>query len=245
MIREKRRRRARRKKLLIAFLVFLLLAAVAALVVVKLFIVKKVEVTGNELYTDEQIRESVLNDEYSWNSLYVVLKYKFFHTEEIPFIDEMEISLKSPQELSVKVYEKALIGYLEVNSQNVYFDRDGFVVEISKKLIEGVPRVEGIDCNEVVVYEKLNLDDEATLPLLLTFSQQLQKCGLVPETIVVTQNNNLTAKFGDIVAVVGNSDYLVEKVLRLSNILPLLHGKTGSLHLENWTPMTTAIIFDP
>lgn len=245
MIREKRRRRARRKKILIALLVLLLLLAAAALVVTQLFTVKKVQVNGNELYTDEQIKESVLNDEYSWNSLYVALKYRFFRTEEIPFIDEMEIRLESPHVLSVRVYEKALIGYMEVNNQNVYFDKDGFVVEISKKRIEGVPKVEGIDCHKVIVYEKLNLDDEDALPLILTFSQQLQKYELVPEKIVITENDNLSAEFDDILVVAGKSDYLVEKVMRLDYILPQLAGKSGTLHLENWTPMTTDIVFDP
>ena len=43
----------------------------------KVFTVKEVRVQGNKLYSAEQIQELVLNDEYSWNSLYVVGKYNF------------------------------------------------------------------------------------------------------------------------------------------------------------------------
>ncbi len=178
MIKEKRRKRAKRKKILIIFLTILCLAAVTVLVAVKGFDLDKVKVSGNELYSDKQIRESVLNDEYSWNSLYVVLKYRLFKMKEIPFIDEMEVSLLSPHTIQIKVYEKAIIGYIAVNDQNVYFDKDGFVVEISKRQIEDVPKIEGIECHEMIVYEKLDLDDDKALSLLLTFSQQLEKYAL-------------------------------------------------------------------
>ncbi len=148
---------------------FLLLAAILVLVSITAFKLKKVQVSGNELYSDQQIKDSVLNDEYSWNSLYVVFKYRLFQTKKIPFIDEMEIELVSPDTIRIRVYEKAMIGYIAVNNQNVYFDKDGFVVEISKRQIKHVPKVDGIECRKVVVYEKLNLDDEKALSMLLTF----------------------------------------------------------------------------
>ena len=33
--------------------------------------------------------------------------------------------------------------------------------------------------------------------------------------------------------------------MRLDAIMPKLSGKKGTLHLENWTPLTTDIIFEP
>ena len=226
-------------------LVFLFLAALLCLVGITGFQLKNVKVSGNELYTDQQIKDSVLSDEYSWNTLYVVLKYRLFQTEEIPFIDEMEIKMISPNAIQVKVYEKAIVGYIEANNQNVYFDKDGFVLEISKRQIAHVPKVDGIECRKVVVYEKLNLNDEQALSLLLIFSQQLAKYELVPKTIAFYEDRTLSADFGSIQAEIGDDEYLVEKVMRLDAIMPKLSGKKGTLHLENWTPLTTDIIFEP
>lgn len=48
----------------------------------------------------------VLNDEYSWNSLYVDLKYRFVDIGEVPFVDTMEVSLDNPHTVHIKVYEK-------------------------------------------------------------------------------------------------------------------------------------------
>ena len=53
----------------------------------KVFTVKEVRVQGNKLYSAEQIQELVLNDEYSWNSLYVVGKYNFKEPKPIPFLN--------------------------------------------------------------------------------------------------------------------------------------------------------------
>ena len=99
----------------------------------------------------------VLNDEYSWNSLYVDLKYRFVDIGEVPFVDTMEVSLDNPHTVHIKVYEKGMLGYLYINSigQNAYFDKDGFVVETSTEVIDGVPKITGISCEEVVLYEKL------------------------------------------------------------------------------------------
>ena len=136
MIKEKRRRQRRMKRLMIALLVFLIVAAIAALIVVKVFVVKTVKVEGNKLYNEQLIKETVLNDEYSWNSLYVLLKYTFVDTEEVPFIDAMEITLNSPTKLTIKVYEKGMMGYLHIPSINqmAYFDKDGFVIDSSTSL---------------------------------------------------------------------------------------------------------------
>ena len=103
MIREKRRRQKLLKRVLIGILIFAVLAAIAVFVVLKVFVVKNVKVEGNELYDKELITETVLNDEYSWNSLYVLLKYTFVDTKAVPFIDSMEIQLEDPQTLKIKV----------------------------------------------------------------------------------------------------------------------------------------------
>ena len=73
MIREQRKKKRRRKIGLTVVLILLMLLAIAFLIVWKVFTVENVVVEGNELYSSEQIEQLVLNDEYSWNSLYVLL----------------------------------------------------------------------------------------------------------------------------------------------------------------------------
>ena len=137
MIKEKRRKKKRRMLALKIVLGVLVALVLAFLVVFYVFRVEDVEVKGNVLYDKPTIESVVLNDEYSWNSLYVFLKYKLVDTKDVPFIDTMEVSLKSPTTLQIQVYEKGMVGYLYLPSlgQNVYFDKDGIVVEISDRVI--------------------------------------------------------------------------------------------------------------
>lgn len=246
LIREKRRKEKKRKRLLITFVSLVLLVAISVLVIWKVFTVETVNVEGNEHYSDEQIQKFVLSDEYSWNSLYVVLKYCFLETKEIPFVDTMEVSLTNPHTLKVHVYEKGILGYLYIASidQNAYFDKDGFVVETSKEMIEGIPQVEGLNCDKVVLYEKLPLKDEGILKSLLAASQALKKNEVVPDKIQFAENGDITLTYGGVEVLLGSSDNLTKKILRLPYILPQLSGMTGTLHVENWTENTTDVIFN-
>ena len=245
MIKEKRRKARKRKKIAIALLIILLLLAAAARRVIKVFRVEKVEVEGNELYDAKVIEKAVLNDKYSWNSLYVFLKYRFVDTKKVPFVDTMEITLKDPQTLHIKVYEKGIMGYLYISSidENAYFDKDGLVVETSSKVIDGTPQIIGIDCDKVVLYEKLPIGN-AKLREILTLTQALKRNSLIPDSITYGVANEPLLAYGKIKVEMGSLELLTQKVERLAKIKPSLEGMDGTLHLENWTEETTNIVFD-
>lgn len=246
MIKEERRRKKRRKIGLYILLILILLIAVGVFIVMNVFTVENVVVEGNELYSSTQIENMVLNDEYSWNSLYVDLKYRFMDIGEVPFVDTMEVSLDNPHTVHIKVYEKGMLGYLYINSigQNAYFDKDGFVVETSTEVIDGVPKITGISCEEVVLYEKLQLENSDILRDLLNLTQTLKKYNLLPDEIQYDSNMESVLYYGTIQVKIGSEDNLSQKVVRLSIILPQLDGLSGTLHLETWTPETTDIIWD-
>lgn len=246
MIKEERRRKKRRKIGLYILLILILLIAAGVFIVMNVFTVENVVVEGNELYSSTQIENMVLNDEYSWNSLYVDLKYRFVDIGEVPFVDTMEVSLDNPHTVHIKVYEKGMLGYLYINSigQNAYFDKDGFAVETSTEVIDGVPKITGISCEEVVLYEKLQLENSDILRDLLNLTQTLKKYNLLPDEIQYDSNMEPVLYYGTIQVKIGSEDNLSQKVVRLSIILPQLDGLSGTLHLETWTPETTDIIWD-
>lgn len=245
MIKEQRKRKRRWKKVAIAFLIIILFLLIAFIVVIKVFTVKKVKVEGNLLYNQDVIEEAVLNDKYSWNSLYVFLKYRFVDTEPIPFVDTMEITLENPTTLHIEVYEKGMMGYFYISAidENAYFDKDGIVVETSSEVISGVPKVEGIACEEVVLYEKLPIEKN-DLKEILTLTQALKREDLVPEAIVYGQDNSPILTYENIRIELGDTKLLTQKVERISKIMPSIDGMSGVLHLENWTEDTTNIVFE-
>ena len=246
MIREQRKKKRRRKIGLTVVLILLMLLAIAFLIVWKVFTVENVVVEGNELYSSEQIEQLVLNDEYSWNSLYVLLKYRIKDTGKVPFVDTMEVTLDDPHTVHVLVYEKGILGcfYIDAIGQYAYFDKDGFVVETSSDEIEDVPKITGVTCDEVVLYEKLPLDQPDVLNNLLSLTQILKKYDLLPQEIHYDSSLKPTLTYYGIQVSIGSDDYLSQKIVRLSAILPQLAGMYGTLHLDTWTPDNTDIVFD-
>lgn len=245
MIRKQRKRKKRRKIWLLIFLSLVVVFGISFLIIWNIFIVKTVNVEGNKLYSDEQIKELVLSDEYSWNSLYVVVKYNLLETEEVPFLDMIEVSLSNPYTLQISVYEKGILGcfYIDMVGQYAYFDKDGFVVETSTEEIAGVPIITGVKCDEVVLHERLPLEQEKVLDKLLSLTQMLKKYELLPQEIHYDKALEPTLIYDDTEVVVGSDDYLTQKIARLSAIMPQLAGLQGTLYLDTWTPETTDIIY--
>lgn len=208
--------------------------------------IQKVTVTGNELHEDAEIEEVILNDQYSWNSVYVFAKYRFCKPESIPFVDTVEVTLKSPTELNIEVYEKDVIGYLYVEStgQNAYIDRDGIVEELSTRVIDGVIEIKGLNVGKVTLYEKLETDNRNLFKNLLSLTNTLQKYHINPSVITVEDNSSFYLQCEDVVVNFGKAEDLNDKIVRLEKILPQLEGMKGELHLEEWENEDSDITFE-
>lgn len=246
MEKRRRRRRGKGKVIGLAILLFLLVLGAGALVAMKLFTVENVAVEGSSLYADEVIEEWLLDDDHSWNSLYVFLKYKFQEPRELAFVDSADVSLDPPHTLKVTVHEKELMGriYVDIMGQNAYFDKRGMVVEMSSEEIESVPKITGIDVEKIVLGEKLPIKGSSVLRNLLSLTQILKKYEMAPKSIKYGTEGSYTLKFGKISVMLGQAEDFNEKISRLSKILPKLEGKKGTLHLENWSENTTDITFE-
>ena len=249
MIKEERKKermkKRRRKAAGIIFLILIIVLGGGFAIGWTCFRIKTVEVEGNALYENSVIEDAVLNDKYSWNSIYVYLKYKFTSMDPIPFVDTVEIKLDSPSKLHITVYEKGVMGYFydENEDANVYFDKDGFVAEISQRVIEGVPMIKGLQCDSIQLYEKLSIE-QSLLDDLLTLTQTLKREKLVPDSIVYGRENSPILIYQNIWVPLGTVEQITQKVEHLAQILPKLKGESGMLHLENWTEDSPNIVFD-
>ena len=246
MEKDRRRRKGKRKAAGLVFLFLLLVLGLGSLIAVKLFTVEKVVVEGSELYPEEAIEQWLLNDEYSWNSLYVFFKYKFQEPEDLAFVESADVSLEPPHTLKVTIHEKELRGriYIDSMGQNAYFDKEGMVVEMSSEEIAGVPKITGMDVEQIVLNEKLPIKGNSVLKNLLSLTQILKKYELAPKSIKYGAEGTYTLKFGKISVRLGQAEDFNDKISRLSKILPKLDGQKGTLHLESWSENTTDITFE-
>lgn len=237
-------RRARRKKRLIRGGALLILL-VAVLAVVFLFQVKTVTVYGNTRHTEEEIKEGLLNNILHKNTLYLQWKYRNGAVPDtLPFLKSLKVTMKSPVEIEVQVTEKEPVGYLD-KGEYVYFDEDGIVLELSDKEDSDYPVITGVEVDEPVLYQKLPMQSSAQLRTILSITQLLSYQELQAKEIRFGNNGDITVFVGGVEALLGQDEYLEEKIANLSAILNKMGDEYGTLHLESFTGKSDLTTFTP
>lgn len=207
-----------------------------------IFRVDQVEITGNSFYSDEEIKELVIGEHP--NSLYLMFQYDYLGGKEIPFVDNVEIALEAPDHIKIRVYEKTLIGYVKYMGSNLYFDKDGTVVESSDDVLNGVPCIKGLKFDSLTLHEKLNVENTDVFEMLLSMNQMMKKYELSPDAITLKNNSTeIVLTFDQVRVNLGDGTHMDEKAARIKSLLPDLEDKAGVLHMEEYTNETTNISF--
>lgn len=248
--------------------------ALAALVVFGLFRVREMTVTGNSIYTSADIQEAVMQDGLCKNTLYLMWKYKDDSKveENLPFLSSVEVTMLTPYQVEVRVYEKPEIGYFLNGTDYVYFDRDGLIVEISKKLRENIPKITGITISKPARYEKLPVKgkktavaeteeetedetgenagigeedaaDQEAFEAVVGIAQILSKSELIPKEIKFDEQQKVTLYFENMRVKLGSCTDVEEKIAALKSVYEKVEGMEGVLHMEDFSTDSQTINF--
>lgn len=231
-----------KRKVILLFILLLLAAAVLA--VVGIFSIKKINISGNEHYTEEEIEKLIFSNKYCYNSLYLYWKYNYNKEYSFPFIDTIDVELISNNEVKINVYEKSMVGYIEYLGSYMYFDKDGIVVESSSELVEGVPLITGLKFDHIILHKELAVEDKAVFNTIVSITQLLAKHEITPDRIYFNSSYDMTLYFGDARVNLGADNETEEKIILLKNILQDLEGLSGVLHMENYTEGVSNITFE-
>lgn len=233
----------KRKYGLYALLVGLIAAAILALSVFLLFHIQKIEVTGIEMLTQQEVSDWVKSDTMSGNSLYVLWKSKFRPDELLPMMKSAEISMKNPWTIKVKIEEHKLLGGILYENEYAYFDEEGTVLKKQTESIPGIPLVEGLGVKKVVLNHKVKAENRKVFSYVIQVGKVVEKWELSPEKIVFN-GTEATLHFGMIAVNIGDENF-DDRVAQIAPILEKLQGKSGTVHLENFTMQSTLISFRP
>lgn len=208
------------------------------------FRVTGVQVEGNSFYTDDQIKNMVLNAPIAKNSILAGFIDTEKSTKDEAMIDSITVSRVDRNTLLLQVKEKQMIGYIEFQGQCVNFDRQGIVQIITEEPLENVPKIEGIDVKEAVQGERLSGINTSKLNTILSVGKMLEKMEDKPDRLAFNDLNQLVMYYGTIEVRLGDDENMDEKINRLVGILPELEGMSGILHLENTTEDSESVVFD-
>ena len=106
-------------------------------------------------------------------------------------------------------------------------------MEISGTYTAGIPEVSGIAVDEVVLNQKLPVEDPEIFELILEITKSLPKYEIDADKISLSTSKEITLYTGNIKVLLGSREYLDEKLNRLHNLSEALAGKSGTLDLRD------------
>ncbi len=205
----------------------------------------KVMVEGNKHYSSDDIAGMVMKGPLGDNSLVLSLKYKNRKITDVPFVDSISVTVPTKDSIRIMVFEKALAGYVKYLDRYIYFDKDGYVVESSNILTEGIPQVTGISFSAVEIGKRLGNGGDEFFSKTLDITKLMDKYNLKVDRIYFHDEGEVTLYFANVRVNLGSDTVHIEdKVMNLPFFLSRLEGMSGVLHMEDYDETTGTYVFN-
>lgn len=227
---------------------YIKIAVVAALVLIIaagagsyfIFRVNSIEYLGGTHYEPGELNRIIFGTDNP-NALY----YKFFGKKDkkITFVEKYDVDVEWPDKMTVTVYEKSIIGYISYMGCNMYFDREGIVVESTSQQYAKVPEISGLQFKSIVLNSKLEIGNDEIFPRILEMTQAFDKYNLNIEKIYFNSSYEVTLNMGDVRVLLGSAEDSTDKLYVLKQMAPKLEKMKGTLDLREYDGKDSSIIF--
>lgn len=230
---KKERVRTSKKKRSLCFLVIVIILLLAYWVAYTIPITT-VSVEGNVYHSAQEIEDALLGSESHRSSVYYNIRERANIKTDCIFLENYTMTWENINTVHIVVEEKPFLGYVEYTGSYLYFDENGIVIYSSQTQLEGVPLVQGIQFQQLIKYQKLNIEDEELFPKLIELTRMLYKYDLHPQTIRFLVNDEINLYMDDITVELGTVKYLEGKVQELAAMIDSLSGLKGILKLSEY-----------
>lgn len=224
---------------IIVFVIFCVIALAAAGVYFG-FRVTDIKYAGNKHYDEQQMDTYLFNGRRPNALLYVLFGNK---NKEIPFVQKVDVEIQWPNKMNIAVYEKAIVGYINYMGCNMYFDKDGTIVESSTDVYNGVPQITGLTFTSIVLDSKLNVGNDKVFSQILEMTQTFHEYNLGVDKVYFDPTFDVTLYMGNVKVMLGDASDCMDKLYALKQMADKLTGMKGTLHLEDYNGNTSSIIF--
>ena len=147
-------------------------------------------------YTDEEIKNLVFTSPLDKYAVLFRLRWFLNPDEQIPFIEKVDAELIDRNSIKLTVYEKRIIGCVQVMGQFFYFDRDGLVVESSLRQVEGVPLITGLEFDSIILHKNLKVQKESLYNVILNLTRLVELYEIEVSKIVFLHDNSVVLQCG-------------------------------------------------
>ncbi|MDO4489046.1 MAG: cell division protein FtsQ/DivIB [Eubacteriales bacterium] len=218
-----------------------LTAVLLLLIMIVLLIaeVNDIKVMGNKTYTDKEVEELLFVSKWDRNPVVILVKEFAGKKKRLPFVDSYSIELTSPVSADVIIYEKKPIGYVHYMDSNMYFDKDGVIIESTDNRMEDIPEITGLKFGRIVMNKRLEVADVDLYEQIMNITNQLSSYNIPCSQIYFDSSRNVTVYVdgGDIRVKIGQDDYLATKLSLLNDVIDKMRerGMKGTVDLSGYS----------
>lgn len=243
MLERKKNRRIKKPKWWIIPIVLAVAAAGVFIFSKYQFRITTVNISGSDKYTYEELYNYIFENHNDRNMLLFKHSLKKNPMPDIPFIAKIDVDIKWPGTIDIEVYEKSMVGYIKYQGFYMYFDKDGVVVESSPELISGIPMINGLEYNHIVLHDVLDVPDKSVFLSILDLKQYLEKYKIAVDEINIYSDMKFSVKVGNIKVLLGNDDSgMSDKIYELSCMMGEFGDRSGTLDMEEFSEDSKYII---
>lgn len=194
-----------------------------------------VTITNNAVsYTEEEIKEMVFDSVLDRYAVLFRLRWFLKPEENLPFIEKIDAELTDRNSITLTVYEKRIIGCVQVMGQFFYFDRDGLVVESSTRRIEGVPLVTGLEFDSIVLHKNLKVQKASLYNVILNLTRLVELYEIDVSKIMFLYDNSVVLECGETEVRLGKKESYDLPLSALNEIMDKLDDKNMVLYMDNY-----------
>jgi cell division protein FtsQ len=205
--------------------------------------IKTIQVEGVQYYSKADIISAVKADYYIPNSVFLKLRNAWFPIETMPFVENISIQIDQPTSITIKVHENLRAGCISYAGKYVYFDKDGYALEVMDERLKDVPLVTGLSYDNITISEKLPVKKKGYFSKIIKITTLITKNELLIDEIQFKKDGDILLKKGDITVNLGSGDNLDIQLDVLSGVFTSLKGKKGTVYMDQYTKENKIITF--
>ena len=214
-----RKRRHTRRNFMIMCGVICFVLIGGYLFVTSTFQLKHFVVEGSTQYTEDEIKDYLVTNQMDQITFMLYFRYKLNTPKSIPFIEKYKVSMEDNHTIKVQVYEKMIVGCVELMGSYMYFDKDGIVVESSKERIDNVPLITGLKFDKIVLNEPLEIQKSSLYEMMLNLTKSIQKFEVEVDQVFINSSYEVILYCGDNEFLLGKKDFYESQISAIPAIL--------------------------
>lgn len=229
----KRKRRRRLRKGFKIFLIVLLAAIAVTMIVMFGFKLQTVR-TSLDLgqFTSKEVK-SYMDVKGIDNTLILWLKNKTGHSTEMELLEEYDVKLLSPFGVEISGYEKKLKGVIEQDGQYYYFDEYGTILKVGTDKLQNIPKIIGLECKELKLYQKIKAADEKALQSVLDVASEVEQYNYNIKKIKIDKSAEVSLYIKKLQVQLGKNVSLDKKLQAFHDMYSKVIEQKGILNMKH------------